>query len=234
MKVETIGKSDEDRELVVVWVSSDENIKNLQQNREQPREDRRSARAVAGQIRQLIATTKPHYHLMGGLHSGETGPSEMLMELVYRLATETSPLIRQIRDNVIVSVTPWPIPTAGIATSTGSIAARSTGTQAAARAVRRHSAPAAGGGRRTRRRAPVPYWGKYVFHDNNRDINLSQVSMRAIADWYFTRATRRSCTTCTSRCRCSIPTAARRRRTRTSIRSCSRSCRSSPTSSWRR
>ena len=43
---------------------------------------------------------------MGGLHSGETGPSEMLMELVYRLATETSPLIKQIRENVIVSVTP--------------------------------------------------------------------------------------------------------------------------------
>ena len=43
---------------------------------------------------------------MGGLHSGETGPSEMLMELVYRLATETSPFISQIRDNVIVSVTP--------------------------------------------------------------------------------------------------------------------------------
>ena len=32
----------------------------------------------------------------------------------------------------------------------------------------------------------MPYWGKYVFHDNNRDINLSQVSMRAITDWYFT------------------------------------------------
>ena len=43
---------------------------------------------------------------MGGLHSGETGPSEMLMELTYRLATETSPLIKQIRDNVIVSITP--------------------------------------------------------------------------------------------------------------------------------
>ena len=54
----------------------------------------------------MLAATKPHYHLMGGLHSGETGPSEMLMELVYRLATETSPLIKQIRDNVIVSVTP--------------------------------------------------------------------------------------------------------------------------------
>ena len=44
VKVETIGKSDEDRELVVVWVSSDENIKNLQTEPRQPREDRRSAR----------------------------------------------------------------------------------------------------------------------------------------------------------------------------------------------
>ena len=32
----------------------------------------------------------------------------------------------------------------------------------------------------------MPYWGKYVYHDNNRDINLSQVEMRAITDWYFT------------------------------------------------
>ena len=48
VKVETIGKSDEDRELVVVWVSSDENIKNLQTQSRQPREDRRSARPDAG------------------------------------------------------------------------------------------------------------------------------------------------------------------------------------------
>ena len=34
VKVETIGKSDEERELVVVWVSSEANIKNLQQNRD--------------------------------------------------------------------------------------------------------------------------------------------------------------------------------------------------------
>ncbi len=46
------------------------------------------------------------YHVMGGLHSAETGPSEMLMELAYRLATEDTPLIKKIRDNVIVSITP--------------------------------------------------------------------------------------------------------------------------------
>ena len=43
---------------------------------------------------------------MGGLHSAETGPPEMLMELAYRLATEDTPLIKKIRDNVIVTITP--------------------------------------------------------------------------------------------------------------------------------
>ena len=106
VKIETIGTSDEDRELVVVWVSSDDNIKNLQQNRDNLAKIADPRGLSETQINQLVATTKPHYHLMGGLHSGETGPSEMLMELVYRLATETSPLIKQIRENVIVSVTP--------------------------------------------------------------------------------------------------------------------------------
>src|SRR6185369_17102444 len=32
----------------------------------------------------------------------------------------------------------------------------------------------------------LPYWGKYVYHDNNRDINIKLVQMRAIVDWYFT------------------------------------------------
>ena len=30
-----------------------------------------------------------------------------------------------------------------------------------------------------------PYWGKYIFHDNNRDINYSQVTMRAHLEWYL-------------------------------------------------
>ena len=208
VKVETIGKSDEDRELVVVWVSADDNITNLQQNRDNLAKIADPRGLTADQIRQLIATTKPHYHLMGGLHSGETGPSEMLMELVYRLATETSPLIKQIRDNVIVSVTPVADPdgrdrnvdwfyrgldtqqqtsadtgpptgrgTEGRGTEGRGAEGRGTAAQAAAPAAD------AGGGRGG---PGLPYWGKYVFHDNNRDINLSQVSMRAIVDWYFT------------------------------------------------
>ncbi|HEX5071364.1 MAG TPA: M14 family zinc carboxypeptidase [Vicinamibacterales bacterium] len=181
VKVETIGRSDEDRELVVVWVSSDANIKNLQTNRDNLAKlaDPRGLPDI--QIKNLIATTKPHYHLMGGLHSGETGPSEMLMELVYRLATETSPFISQIRDNVYVSVTP-------VADADGrdrNVDWYYRG-QELAQAAAGGGAGAAGGGGRGGGGGALPYWGKYVFHDNNRDINLSQVSMRAITNWYYT------------------------------------------------
>jgi zinc carboxypeptidase len=179
VKVESIGRSDEDRELVVVWVSSDDNMKSLQRNRNNLAKIADPRGLSADQIKQLIATTKPHYHLMGGLHSGETGPSEMLMELVYRLATETSPLISQIRDNVIVSVTP-------VADADG----RDRNVDWFYRGLESGQNPqsaAAGAGAGTgATNASVPYWGKYVYHDNNRDINLSQVSMRALADWYFT------------------------------------------------
>jgi Zinc carboxypeptidase len=177
VKIETIGKSDEGRELVVVWVSSDDNIKNLQKNRDNLAKIADPRGLTQDQIKQLIATTKPHYHFMGGLHSGETGPSEMLMELCYRLATETSPLIKGIRDNVIVSITPVADPDGRDRNVDWFY--KGLDEQAANPAP----AGAAGGGRGG---AGLPYWGKYVFHDNNRDINLSQIAMRSLVDWYFT------------------------------------------------
>ncbi len=106
VKVETIGKSDEGRELVVVWISSDENIRNLAQNRANLARIADPRGMSEAQVRAVMQKTKPSYHFMGGLHSGETGPSEMLMELAYRLVTETSPMITQIRNNVYVSITP--------------------------------------------------------------------------------------------------------------------------------
>jgi zinc carboxypeptidase len=188
VKIETIGKSDENRELVVVWVSSDDNIKNLQQNRDNLAKlaDPRGIPDAA--IRQLISTTKPHYHFIGGLHSGEFGPPEMMMELVYRLATETSPFISMIRDNVIVSVTP-------VADADGRdrnidlfYCNQETNAAPAGRGeAAAGTAPAGGrGGEGGGSTCSLPYWGKYVYHDNNRDINLSQMQMRALVDWYFT------------------------------------------------
>jgi hypothetical protein len=182
VKVETIGRSDEGRELVVVWVSSDENMKNLAHNRANLAKIADPRGLSDTQVKDLIAATKPHYHLMGGLHSGETGPSEMLMELVYRLATETSPMITQIRSNVYVSVTPAAEPD-GRDRNVDWFYYGQEATAAQAAAAKPDTMP----GRRAVPNAAIgglPYWGKYVFHDNNRDINLSQMSMRAITDWY--------------------------------------------------
>jgi hypothetical protein len=193
VKVESIGKSDENRELVVVWVSSDENMRNLQRNRDNLAKIADPRGLTPEAIKNLIAATRPHYHLMGGLHSGETGPSEMLMELVYRLATETSPLISQIRDNVIVSITPVADPDGRDRNVDWFY--RNLEMQSAAGGppeAPQQNTPTEGGsqagqtGGAATGAAALPFWGKYVYHDNNRDINLSQVSMRALAEWYFT------------------------------------------------
>ncbi len=239
VRVETIGRSDEGRELVVVWVSSEANLDHLAQNRANLAKLADPRGLSPEQVHELIANTKPDYHLMGGLHSGETGPPEMLMELVYRLATETSPLIDKIRDNVIVSVTPAAEPDgrdrnvdwfyhgldmqaeygpADSAARADSLRADSLRTDSAAEAGQGRGrrggrggrggrgrgagaemataggaagpgAPGGGGGRGGRGgglTGGLPYWGKYVYHDNNRDINLSQIEMRAITDWYLT------------------------------------------------
>jgi hypothetical protein len=177
VKIETIGKSDEGRELVVVWISSEANMRNLQRNRDNLAKIADPRGMSDAQINQLINSTKPHYHLMGGLHSGEVGPSEMLMELAYRLVAETSPLLNQIRENVYVSITPQADPDGRDRNVDWFYRGLD---MAAAQAGSNAPAGRGGGG------AGVPYWGKYVYHDNNRDINLSQMSMRAITDWYFT------------------------------------------------
>ena len=53
------------------------------------------------QAQQLIKTAKPIYWITSGMHSGETGGPEMLIELAYRLAVEETPFIQAIRNNVI-------------------------------------------------------------------------------------------------------------------------------------
>lgn len=191
VKVETIGRSDEGRELVVVWISSEANLQRLAANRKNLARIADPRGLSEREVKTLLGQTRPHYHLMGGLHSGETGPSETLMELAYRLTAETSPIINQIREQLYVSITPaadadgrdrnvdWFLRNQAVARSLA--AAAPAPAPAAPGDTTRRPAPAAptfGG--------PLPYWGKYVYHDNNRDINIKLVQMRAIVDWYFT------------------------------------------------
>ncbi|RPJ83663.1 MAG: hypothetical protein EHM13_06905, partial [Acidobacteria bacterium] len=167
VKVMSIGTTDEGREIVVVAVGSEDSIRNLEGNRKDLARLADPRGLPEAEAQGIIETAKPIYHVMGGLHSGETGPPEMLMELAYRLAVEESPVIDRIRDNVIVTITP---------------VAEPDGRDRYVDWYYAHKIEETGendsfGG--------PPYWGKYVFHDNNRDINFSQVSMRAVLEWYL-------------------------------------------------
>ena len=119
-------------------------------------------------MQQLIAATKPHYHISAGLHSGETNPPEAVIELAYRLAVSEEPYIKQIRDNVIVSIT-------GATDVDGRD--RYVDWYYAYKIDELYDGGENYGG--------PPYWGKYVFHDNNRDINYGVDSLRIHLNWYL-------------------------------------------------
>ncbi|HET7619815.1 MAG TPA: M14 family zinc carboxypeptidase [Vicinamibacterales bacterium] len=167
VKVINIGTTDEGRECVIVYVGSDESIRNLDQEQRDLAQLADPRDITDAQAKTIIARAKPIYHLMGGLHSSETGPPEMLMELAYRIAVEDSPVINQIRDNVIVTITP---------------AAEPDGRDRYVDWYNKYLIDRTD--ERDRMPGP-PYWGKYALHDNNRDINYSQVTMRTLLDWYL-------------------------------------------------
>ncbi len=167
VKVFVAGKTDEGRDIIVVAIANEDTIRNLEQYRGYLSQLGDPRKITDEQARAIIAKAKPVYHFTAGLHSAETGPPEMVMELGYRLAVEDSPLTNAIRDNVIVMITPVLEP---------------DGRDRYVDWYYRHKIE-----EKTEddRIVGPPYWGKYIFHDNNRDINYSQVTMKASLDWYL-------------------------------------------------
>ncbi|HEX4749791.1 MAG TPA: M14 family zinc carboxypeptidase [Bryobacteraceae bacterium] len=167
VKVIDIGKTDEGRECIMVFVGSEDSIANLETYRKYLAQLADPRGLSEAQAQEIIAKAKPIYTAMGGLHSGETGPSEMLMELAYRLATEDTPIIKGIRDHIIVSIYP---------------AADPDGRDRYCDWYYRYKINETG---EQDNMGGPPYWGKYIFHDDNRDINYSQMPMRNLLAWYL-------------------------------------------------
>jgi hypothetical protein len=167
VSIAPIGRTDEDREMVVVTIASEATLAELERHRRDLGRLADPRGLTEADAQAVIARAKPVYLLMAGLHSGETGPPEMLMELAYRLAVEEGPLFDRIRDELIVALIP---------------AAEPDGRDRYVDWYYRHLIDITDD--RDRIGGP-PYWGKYIFHDNNRDINYSQRSMRNVLDWYL-------------------------------------------------
>jgi hypothetical protein len=171
VRVMSIGKSEEGREMVVAVISDETNLRKLDRLKQvnkllgDPRKIKGEAQAEA-----LIKEGVPMYWATGGMHATETGPPEMLMELAYRLAVSETPTIRDIRKNSVVMLTP---------------VLDVDGRERVVDLYRyRKENP-------TKPDIPLVYWGHYVAHDDNRDgmvlsLELSKSIMRTWFDFYPT------------------------------------------------
>jgi hypothetical protein len=172
VRVEVIGRTEEGRDILLVIVGDGHSLTKLDTAREamaalaDPRHTDEAA------MEKIVAEQKPFYMLIGGLHSTETGSPEMLMELTYRLAVSEIPLIKTIRDAVVVLIIP---------------VAEPDGRDRAVEWFYRHLK-----GKTDFDRLPSrspPYWGKYVFHDNNRDgiqrkLALTRATQDTFLEWH--------------------------------------------------
>ncbi len=164
----SIGTTEEGREMIAVAVADEDTIARLDEYRDITARLADPRALPDDEARRLVGRGKPIYYLTGGLHSPETGSPEMLMELVYRLAVEDTPMVRRIRDNVITLVTP---------------VLEVDGRERMVDIVRWYEAhPDVG-------MPPLVYWGHYVAHDNNRDaigleLDLTRNVQQAYFDWH--------------------------------------------------
>jgi hypothetical protein len=168
VRVFSMGETEEGREMILVAISDEHTIANLDEYRARLAALADPRRTAEAEAERLIPLTKPIYWATGAIHSPETGSPEMLMELVYRLAVDESEFVRAIRDHVIVFITPI------------------VEVDGRAKQVDLHMA---------RRKDPdanvatsLLWWGHYVAHDNNRDgiamgLKLSQHITRTFLEW---------------------------------------------------
>ncbi|MGA7360713.1 MAG: M14 family zinc carboxypeptidase, partial [Candidatus Sulfotelmatobacter sp.] len=174
VRVFTIGHSEEGREIVMLAIADEAGIRDLDRLKEATAtlaDPRRTDQAAADK---LIATARPIYYFNAALHSDETGSSEAMLELAYRLAVSEQPMIRRIRERLVVLINP-------ISNPDGRDKMVDWFYRYLKGKTDRASLP---------RQSP-PYWSKYTFVDINRDTHqqtheTTKAVHRMIQAWHPT------------------------------------------------
>jgi len=170
VRVRELGKTSQNNPFVVLEISSPDTLKNLDRYKQlekklyfqggSPSDAERDAIFREGKI--VLAITC-------SIHATEIGATQMAIELVHRLATEDSPAVKKILDNVIFLLVPSLNPDGQILVTDWFN--KNVGTPYA--------------------NSPIPYlYHPYVGHDNNRDMYMftqkeSQYTARLLwHDWF--------------------------------------------------
>src|SRR5689334_10768653 len=169
VKVFSIGKTEEGREMIAVAVAAEKLIASLDENRARLAKlaDPRTIQLNDAEAEKLVAASTPIYYLTGTIHSPETGAPTALMELAYRLAVDESAYIKGIRENLITLITP---------------VVEVDGRDRMVDIYKWHLAHP------NEQWPSLLYWGKYVAHDNNRDamgmtLKLTENVLKTYVDW---------------------------------------------------
>jgi hypothetical protein len=169
VRVQVIGRTEEGRDILLVAVSDEEGIRDLDRLKQATAALADPRKTTPDEADVLIASARPIYYFNAGLHSTETGSPEMVMELAYRLAVSEQPMIRAIRSRLVVLINPASEPDG-----------RDKMVDWFYRCLK---------GKTDFENLPPlspPYWGHYVFHDNNRDTHQQALELtRAVTRMFF-------------------------------------------------
>jgi hypothetical protein len=168
----TIGRSEEGREIVLLAIADEKGIQDLERLKAATAALADPRRTTAAQAEELVAAARPVYYFNAGLHSDETGSTESVLELAYRLAVSEQPMIRRIRENLVVLINP-------VANPDG----RDKQVDWFYRYLKGKTDQAS-----LPRQAP-PYWSRYAFVDINRDAHqqvheTTKAVFRMMFDWH--------------------------------------------------
>ena len=106
VRVIPMGKSEEGREILMVAIADEAGIRDLDRLKAQTAALADPRRTSPEEAETIVATARPLYYLNAVLHSDESGSAEAMLELAYRLAVSERPMIRAIREKVVVLINP--------------------------------------------------------------------------------------------------------------------------------
>src|SRR5262249_50494600 len=154
VRVFTIGRSEEGRDIILIAIADEDGVRDLDRLKSATAALADPRRTDHSAAEQLVQTSRPIYYFNAAMHSDETGSTEAVVELAYRLAVSEQPMIQRIRQNLIVLINP-------ISNPDGRDKMEDWFYRYLKGKPDRASLP---------RQSP-PYWSKYAFVDINRDTH---------------------------------------------------------------
>jgi Zinc carboxypeptidase len=106
VKFEEVGKTTMGNPYVLATISAPENLAKLNRLVEINRRLADPRGLSEAEAKRLAQEGRAFYFVYGTIHSTEVGNTQSLIEIAHRLATDTSPEIKQILDNVVVLLVP--------------------------------------------------------------------------------------------------------------------------------